>query len=173
MVKLLLEFGADINKHANYSECWLFGSSKVAPLHFVCGQYGRLELVNLLLDNDANINQDSDEGSPLQVACAKYQFEVVQLLVERGAKVKQDRGALKAACTTSQSFMVEYLLKHGADPNIRDKAGLTLLREMQNIERDWVPKEGSGSGEATIVCEESVIIKLLAQYSVPREGKRG
>uniref|UniRef100_A0A669EVR1 BTB (POZ) domain containing 11a n=1 Tax=Oreochromis niloticus TaxID=8128 RepID=A0A669EVR1_ORENI len=87
MVQMLLDAGADINsEHPSvYPE-----TRQGTPLTFAV-LHGHVPVVQLLLDNRANVEgalQDGAENyteTPLQLAAAAGNFELVSLLLERGA----------------------------------------------------------------------------------------
>uniref|UniRef100_A0A8C6VXP2 BTB (POZ) domain containing 11a n=2 Tax=Nothobranchius furzeri TaxID=105023 RepID=A0A8C6VXP2_NOTFU len=87
MVQMLLDAGADINsEHPSvYPE-----TRQATPLTFAV-LHGHVPVVQLLLDNRANVEgalQDGAENyteTPLQLAAAAGNFELVSLLLERGA----------------------------------------------------------------------------------------
>jgi hypothetical protein len=75
----------------------------------------------LLLDAGANINEKTNETTPLILASMANKVPVVELLLSRGAKVnkqlKNGSTALLAASTVGNIEVVKVLLKYGADAN--------------------------------------------------------
>lgn len=94
---------------------------------------GRLEIIKHLLQAGANPNLfHQNESSPLMVAVLEEQAEVLQLLMEAPSTNldQQDRygaTALMYAVRMGKEKPVRYLLKAGADPNLRDIEGETAL----------------------------------------------
>lgn len=84
--------------------------------------YGHYELVRMLLDRGADIN---DRGAPysdaLQAAAYGSHIEIINLLLDRGAEVNLRGGsldtAIQAAAVTDSSETLEFLLNRGADIN--------------------------------------------------------
>jgi ankyrin repeat protein len=76
VVKLLLDHGADINAKDEV------GST---PLHEAV-EWDRAEMAKLLLKKGADFTQESNWGTPLALAKARNNKEIVALLVEFGAK---------------------------------------------------------------------------------------
>ncbi|CAG2239053.1 ANKRD28 [Mytilus edulis] len=69
-------------KSVNYVFDVVAGSS---PLHIACFM-GRKDVVNCLLDHNANINQKKEDGTtPLFYACEVGHEDIVQLLLHKGA----------------------------------------------------------------------------------------
>ena len=63
-----------------------------------------------------------EEVSPLWTAAAVNHFDIVKLLIEHGNAninqlIKTHSTALRAACYHDNFEMVEYLIKHGANPH--------------------------------------------------------
>ncbi|RFU76297.1 multiple ankyrin repeats single kh domain-containing [Trichoderma arundinaceum] len=85
---------------------------------------GIMEMVQLLLDAGANINDPN--GWALQTAAAEGHYEIVQELISRGADVNACTHndnfaagtALQGACESGKADMVSLLLEKGANPNI-------------------------------------------------------
>jgi uncharacterized protein len=71
--------------------------------------------------------------SPLLSAAAKGQIKVVKLLAERGADMNYRHPITKMTAAAHAAYdgnneLLEYLLQKGADPNIKGRAGVTLIR---------------------------------------------
>ena len=66
------------------------------PLYVAC-ERGRLEVVKLLLEHNANVNLKSRYGSPIQAAAEMGHEEIVKLLLARGAKVEAKGNARQPA----------------------------------------------------------------------------
>merc|ERR1712098_90512 len=77
VVKILLERGADVNAD---SEGW-------TAMHFAAS-YGRIELMELLLEFEAEIDAiDNWEETPLMKAVRSKDIDAVELLLERDARL--------------------------------------------------------------------------------------
>ncbi|KAJ7726452.1 ankyrin repeat-containing domain protein [Mycena maculata] len=102
-----------------------FGSA----LHAAVGprpEYGatnhQTEIINLLLDNGANINAVGGKyGGVLQAASAGGMLEIIQLLVDKGLDVNHITGRkyspLQAASEAGHLEVVRFLLESGAEVN--------------------------------------------------------
>lgn len=148
LVKLLLDYGADINTCTNAGETPLHGA--IAAHH--------LSMVKLLLDNEANINASLATGqTPLRLAVIKGYGDIVELLLSRGAIVntrgKTGLTPLHWAALKGHSEIVALLLAHGANVSVQDDAGRTPL--------DWVMQR-TKEGEQRI--EYRAVIDLLSLY---------
>ena len=80
-------------------------------------------MLKLLLSKNAQI--DGDDPCPLVRAIEKNNFDLVKLLIKYQASINCDEGKetyyppLHAACVVNNVDSVNYLLEHGADPNIQ------------------------------------------------------
>ncbi|MBN1242304.1 MAG: ankyrin repeat domain-containing protein [Spirochaetales bacterium] len=109
------------------------GVSFHADAFAACASDGDVRAVGLFLD--AGFPADSRDRSGVPVLCLAARSRhrsVVELLVDSGASVDlqaEDRGytALCDAAHTGNADLAEYLLKRGADPNLRSKDGQTAL----------------------------------------------
>jgi ankyrin repeat protein len=88
---------------------------------------GNIEMVRLLLQNNADIELCTSDGSPLAIAAGASRFEIVKLLLDNGADINNYyRFFDKRAIGTSAIFnaaihfnfeMYDYLVEQGADVN--------------------------------------------------------
>ncbi|PNP56733.1 hypothetical protein THARTR1_03429 [Trichoderma harzianum] len=89
----------------------------------VAVQYSRLEAARLLIAAGASVvsNGGGEIGTPLEVAAATGSGDMMNLLLDHEAPIdakKVQQGYYKIA---------EALLRHGADPNLREEGGETAL----------------------------------------------
>lgn len=71
--------------------------------------------------------------TPLLSAASKHQLEVVKYLAEKGANLNYRHPITKMTAVAHAAFdgdvkLLEYLLQKGADPNIKMKGGVSVLR---------------------------------------------
>lgn len=103
-----------------------------APLYYA-SQGNLLKVVDVLTTNGAEIDACGGVyGSALVVAALEGHFEVVKLLVERGADVNARNGtpfsfAIRAAAAGGDNEIVELLIAKGADINAHDDRYGTAL----------------------------------------------
>ena len=132
LVRLLLDYGADINICTNTGE---------TPLHGAIMAH-HLSMVTLLLDHGADINASLACGqTPLRLAVIKGYTDIVELLLVRGAQAnargKTGLTPLHWAALKGQPAIVSLLLTHGADVSVCDDAGRTPLEwAMQRARRE-------------------------------------
>ena len=117
LVRLLLEYGADVNAS---------GSRDCSLLQMAIESEGRtnIELAKILLEHGADVDfQDSQGRSVTQFAAARGRVELVQLLLDHGANVNVQGGiwssALGAATWHDRLDIVRILLDHGADSSLQ------------------------------------------------------
>jgi len=148
-----LHFAAQ-NGHTEIVEMLLVNGAKVdaatplgnTALVLACVDFPRFpqesnaKVIELLLKAGANANAISSAGSPvLHYAANHGHADVVKLLIDKGAdvnsQVNNNAMALHYACGygdqtkhVPNAEVVKLLLKHGANPNIRDPDGLTPLQ---------------------------------------------
>jgi ankyrin repeat protein len=125
LVQKLLELNAEVNS------C---GSHNSTPL-LIASQFGHTDVVRLLLDNNANIHaQDNDGETSLHVSVGHA--EITQMLLDRGAEVncRDNNGwtplhrlARPWSGKKSDVQDVQLLLDHGADLEARDHSGKTAF----------------------------------------------
>jgi len=101
------------------------------PLHAASFK-GRLDAARLLLDYGADVNSTKGGEIPLRLAYKCQHFEVMKLLLSRGATVDlRDEDyigtVLHRASWDGEAEAVELLLQHGADVHARSPVNLTPL----------------------------------------------
>ncbi len=106
-------------------------SNDFSPLH-LAAHYGRIDIMNTLLDKGAEIEAPATfQNTPYITAAAGGQVEAAQLLVERGAKTdslnSMGQAPLHLAALHGHAEMVTYLLEQGADVNQLDDTNSTAL----------------------------------------------
>ncbi|KNC87483.1 hypothetical protein SARC_00417 [Sphaeroforma arctica JP610] len=106
------------------------------PLHLAVASWcsGRLETVRALVECGAEVDVRAhitrqNKTTPLLMAAAKGDLEMVQLLVELGAnpvlRDKLKRGAVILAAKNGHAHVLSYLLRVGVDANARDTSDNT------------------------------------------------
>ena len=97
------------------------------PLNRAVGYKANLRIVQILLENGANIDaRDSQDKTALYTACNFENYEIVQELLKHNPeidaviKVGNDLTALQIAAYRGSVKTVEVLLKHGANINHLD-----------------------------------------------------
>jgi ankyrin repeat protein len=133
VAEFLISKGADVHAEGKRGE---------APLHTAAGA-GCKEVVELLLDNAANINtRNQSNFTPVHyVFLWSVNTEVLELLIEKGADVhaKDFRGwtYLHYSASGGHKEIAEYLVSKGADINVESlngKTALSLAKEIGHTE---------------------------------------
>ncbi len=85
-------------------------------------QAGWFRVCTFLLDNGADLNASPSDAFPLTAAAENGRKSVVELLIQRGAKVNafsvNGKSALHEACAAGRLAVVSLLLDKGADINL-------------------------------------------------------
>ena len=119
VVEALLRYGAFIHKHNYRKEEMIRIVNEWSPI-YTASIYGFTEMVNLLLDSGADINDKSGkfETTPLHAAADRGHFETVNLLLARGALVDEPDSIgytpLFLACESGHSEVVRILIEAGS-----------------------------------------------------------
>lgn len=113
----------------------------LTALH-VASAAGRSEFVQSLLDSGAKLSltTKSKGQSPLHLACLNNQLVVTKILLNSGecdVDIKDNFGdtPLHLACRTGDAKLVELLVRHGANPIVRNSRGITAVEEAEEKTR--------------------------------------
>ena len=141
------------------------------PLHMATS----MEIVKLLLDNGARVNNASKCGySPLHSACGRDNLGIVKEMLDRGADLNAGTAVSRAtplhrACANGNLDIVKELLDRGADPDV-----IAVKR--------WKPiHEACSNGHIGVVFEflrrysmnfnESDYYKIVAETCANNQGQ--
>ena len=109
---------------ANNANVDLSNNDGTRPLHVAC-KNGHAAVVELLIDNKADVNRRCVGGSPLYIACENGHLEVVDLLIKRNADVNwldpdDESSPIEIAKKHGHLKVVELLKKSGAKEGKED-----------------------------------------------------
>jgi ankyrin repeat protein len=130
---------------------------------FEAAATGKINQVIRLLARDPDlVNAYSQDGfQPLGLACFFGQYDVAEYLLKAGAAPNSPaRNALKAtpihsAAAGRHERIVNLLLQHGADPNLREQGGFTPLHAAaQNGDVEIIRALLMGGADLTIKSSE-------------------
>ena len=135
---LLIKYGADVNTKDNY------GGSLLNTAYSFSGLPPNREMFKLLVENGFDLESRIDGGehspddydyTPLMIAAAINDYDMVKFLVEKGADVNFYKGgstALISACEYSHERnidVIKYLVSKNANINAQDNKGDTALNK--------------------------------------------
>ena len=158
IARLLLKHGVDVHlKNTKQDTALLWAASK-----------GRLEIVQLLLDNGANPNEENVQGvTPLHlVSSGEYNSQeqgvsIARLLLECGANLNPREKAkytlLHTAALHGRLEITQVLLDHGADPNAETEGRDTALHLVSRGEYD---SQENGVGIARLLLKHGMDVHL-------------
>jgi len=117
----LIALGADIEAKDAYGDSPLYHATVT----------GRQEIVELLVQQGADINEIMEEGTLLSLAIYRGHFEVVKILITMGAnvnlKMKNNETLLHHAAEQGERIFIELLVNAGAEVNARTEYDVTPL----------------------------------------------
>jgi len=134
---LFIEKGADLKKQS--ADNFLFYSAAAS---------GDTSLISFLLSKGFNVNDTTFFGDyPIDATLGYKSFDALKMLVDHGANVNVQPKSffLKAfnglsplmyAALNNDKPSFDYLLKHGADSNLKSEMGYTALMLLQESETD-------------------------------------
>ena len=118
VVRLLVELGADVNSTASDN-----GST---PLYGACVGF-HMDVIKFLVSHGADIDKPNIGVGTTCLMCAIRSIVMSQFLVDQGADVNRKDSfgntALHIACDNRHINAVRLLVKHGADPSIKNNEG--------------------------------------------------
>lgn len=122
-IKLLIDAGADVNVRDIATN---------ATALIIATMDGYIGIVRLLIDEDANLNLQTNLGhTALMIGAINGYIEVVKLLIDKGADLNlQDNNgntALMTAAFKGYTEIVRLLIDNGADLNLKNRFGETAL----------------------------------------------
>ncbi|XP_025095615.1 protein fem-1 homolog C-like isoform X3 [Pomacea canaliculata] len=130
MVNYLLdECGADLEQKGVYEVSGDGSRHMVTPL-WCAAVADHIDVVESLIKHGADLNSQSDTGStPVRSACYMTNIEVVKRLVEAGADIHLPNmnGGTCLINSVQSPELCEFLIKHGARVNDRDKSNNLAL----------------------------------------------
>ena len=154
-VRFLLKHGADV--HSRRDDLY-------TPLHLI-SSHGTIEAAQMLIERGADVHSRNAEGeTPLHMPGTRHFVKdsyVAQLLIERGANVdaldeNHDTPLIRAVerCWTT---IARILLEHGAEPNVKNNDGKTLLHVL--LGSDWGYDDEDGAQRiAQLLLEHGVSV---------------
>jgi ankyrin repeat protein len=100
-------------------------------------EQGDAKTVAKVLDEGVDVNEKVFAWSWLQVASNKNQLPIVKMLVERGSDINYKHPitkmtALSLAAVDGHADIVKYLLSKGADPNIKLRGNVSVVRVVRD-----------------------------------------
>jgi len=127
MSELLINNGADVNQSINVPP----GNSTAIELP--C-QEGYLNIIKLLVDNDAEVNiKGYHDFTPIRIAARNGHVQIVKYLAQHGAEIdfRALDGAtpLEHAASKGHYEIVQFLIEKGANINNKDNDGDFALGE--------------------------------------------
>ncbi len=130
MARLLMDYGADLEYKARYD---------VTPLMQAI-HHDNIWMVKLFLERGADVNARDSDGRNTLFYALKGRFfrqEILKMLFDKGVNIDNidHRGTtllMYFAKYGKSTFPLEWLLTHGADVNLIDKNGQTVLDKLGN-----------------------------------------
>ncbi len=131
-MKSLIKSGVDVNKPILIGEEYeLDDYDDISPLFYAIRKYASLDMIELLLENGADLMEtDSDGVSALDMAIKFKRLDVIQFCLDKGfdlntTKRKSGITPVMLAACFSNTEMMDLLISNGGDVNTCDKAGMS------------------------------------------------
>jgi len=170
IARLLLEHGADVNARDN---------DRFTPLHSAT-QYGRVEVVRVLLDHSAKVGSQAGRGSRTTTFRAASEFVNSREAEDKTPLhlVSECRHYAVSDIELSVSNIARLLLEHGADMNARDNTYFTplhsaarygmvevlrvLLKHGANVDAE--DEDGRTASSVAVGARRNETTKLLSEH---------
>ena len=189
LARLLLESGADPNvtDQAQYDALYIATmeghidivkllfeydsphkiTTKSTNTAYLCAcYYGRVDMVRYMLEHGADIYATEENGCfAIDHALLKNNIPLAKLLIEKGFDVNSiylERSALYFACAQRYEEMVQLLLDHGADPDLRYPDGSSLLLRLVEGTCD---KDGDYTPYTTLLLNRGANVNIAHSIS--------
>jgi ankyrin repeat protein len=110
-------------KKENNKEYINHTNSKGKTALILAAEYGKIDIVNMLLEKGADINKTDAKGkNALMFASSEGHLDVVKLLLTKNININKqtndNKTALMMACEAGHIDVVKFLIENGADINI-------------------------------------------------------
>jgi ankyrin repeat protein len=187
LMKLLLQYGADPKLATNYGDTALTASAGIGWVEGVTYERSakeNFEAIKMLLDLGLDPNGANRDGrTPLMGAALKGRNDVIQLLVDRGAKLDQrdygsrdtDKiGSLLAGHTWLPVDYADGLVRVGVQSAVNRPETAALIRKMM-FERgfppcaDVDPKQPAGQRPKTCVPPANRVVESICVVELCKE----
>ncbi|MDY6030180.1 MAG: ankyrin repeat domain-containing protein [Treponemataceae bacterium] len=132
IAELFLKAGMDVNCR----------DSSGTPMICIASRSERKNMIDWLLKNGADIDAVSEDRgySAVMDAVWKSDFDLVKYFVEKGASLnfvgKDGQSALILATGIGKEKICEILVKNGADPDFKDKMGMSSMAYAKLFKKD-------------------------------------
>ena len=131
-VDLLLELCAHVHYKCTQKKTESINTNNVATALYIASQNGHYQVVELLLNQQADPNILNNNGvTALYIASKNGHYQVVELLLKQQAnpnvQLPNGQTALYTASQNDHYHVVELLLNHEANPNIKEENDWTTL----------------------------------------------
>ena len=178
---LLAAIEANNTKHAMDLLAWgprVDGQSREilsknwTPIHFAVHR-GNVDLIKLLLENKANVNDMRGGDAPIHLAPHHGRLDIVELLLQAGADIQAINGTgltvLHYAALYGKPKLVRFFLESGLEVDLPDKNGQTPL-----MHSAWMGRNNQTPDRSSPTAYiETIRILLKAGADPYRKDKNG